>query len=119
ATDQGKRLKRLIEELLLVAAAEHAGIECARELVDVRSVLLDVKRDLPAATSGRVVLEVGPGPMTMVTDGLKLQQILLNLVENAGKYAPDGPIEVRALAKGDHTVLSVADHGPGIAPEDR
>src|SRR5207237_9142521 len=43
ATDQGKRLKRLIEELLLVAAAEHAGIECTRELVDVRSLLLDVR----------------------------------------------------------------------------
>ena len=119
ATDQGKRLKRLIEELLLVAAAEDAGVECTREAVDVRSLLLDVRAELQDATAGRVVLEVGPGPMTMVTDRLRLQQILLNLVENAGKYAPDGPIEVKALVKGDHTVLSVVDHGPGIAPADQ
>jgi signal transduction histidine kinase len=48
-----------------------------------------------------------------------LERILLNLVENAAKYAPDGPIELHAGVSGDVVTLAVVDHGPGIPPEDR
>ena len=57
--------------------------------------------------------------MAMV-DGLRLEQVLTNLVDNAIKYSPDGsPVEVSAgLAAPDVVEISVRDHGDGI-PLDR
>jgi signal transduction histidine kinase len=43
----------------------------------------------------------------------------VNLIENATKYAPSGPIEIEAMAAGSRALFFVTDHGPGIAPDDR
>ena len=118
AKDQGSRLKRLIEELLTVAAAEHTGMDVRHELVDVRRLLVDVRNDLQSTTAARVVVDA-IGVEALVSDRLKLQQILLNLVENAGKYAPEGPIEVTTRDAAGRTTFSVRDHGPGIPVADR
>jgi signal transduction histidine kinase len=45
--------------------------------------------------------------------------VLVNLIENAAKYAPDGPIEIDVMAAGARVVFFVTDHGPGIATHDR
>lgn len=115
---QGQRLKRLIEELLLVASAEQSGINCKHELVDVGQLLDDISSELGPPTSERIRLDSGGAPIRIVTDRLMLQQVLLNLIENAGKYAPDGPIEIGAGTYGTEVVVTVRDHGPGI-PEDQ
>jgi len=53
-------------------------------------------------------------------DPHRLRQVLTNLIDNAVKYSPEGsPVEVRAAAVDGHVRIDVADHGPGIAPEDR
>jgi signal transduction histidine kinase len=45
--------------------------------------------------------------------------VLTNLIENAVKYSPEAsPVEVNAAARNGHVRVEVADHGPGIAPED-
>jgi two-component system OmpR family sensor kinase len=55
---------------------------------------------------------------TVPGDRDRLRQLLLNLLSNAAKYTVSGDtIEVRAAAEDTSIVLSVADHGPGIAPE--
>jgi len=120
AVDQGGRLQRLIDELLVVAAADHDTVAVNRRPVSVEQVLDQVLRDTAVRTEGRAsAAYVGIGIDTVVTDPEKLQQILTNLVENAGKYAPTGPIEVR-VSRGDGEVLfTVDDHGPGIPAEDR
>ncbi len=54
-------------------------------------------------------------------DVMKLEQVLDALIDNAVRYAPDGPIEISisqvARAGADATRICIADHGPGIAPE--
>ncbi len=115
---QGLRLKRLIEELLLVASAEQSGINCKHELVDVGALIEDIRTELGPPTSDRIAVDAGSTPIRVITDRLMLQQVLLNLVENAGKYAPDGPIEIHAASYGRDVVVTVRDHGPGI-PEDQ
>jgi len=119
AVDQGGRLQRLIDELLTVAAAEHETVSVACRPVSVEQMLEQVLRDTARLTEGRASAYVGVGIDTVVTDPVKLQQILSNLVENAGKYAPSGSIEVHA-SRGDGEIrFTVDDHGPGIAVEDR
>src|SRR5438045_9651086 len=53
----------------------------------------------------------------------RLRQILLNVIDNATKYAPDGPIEMHvttvADGRGQQVRIAVVDHGPGIPEADR
>ncbi|HET9728784.1 MAG TPA: HAMP domain-containing sensor histidine kinase, partial [Acidimicrobiia bacterium] len=116
--DQGGRLQRLIDELLLVAAAQHSNVPMELENVDLASVFESIALDTAASTDGRLVREVA-SPGEVVTDRSKLTRVLLNLVENAAKYAPDGPIELHAQHTGQEVRISVVDHGPGIPAEDR
>ena len=57
-------------------------------------------------------------PMLRV-DPVLFEQVLFNLVDNAAKYAPeDTSIEIRGRQDGNTILLSVADEGPGIPPDD-
>ena len=48
-----------------------------------------------------------------------IHRVFENLIANAAKYAPEGPIDVRVALEADRAVIEVADRGPGIAPADR
>ncbi|MDI7277600.1 MAG: ATP-binding protein, partial [Anaerolineae bacterium] len=50
-------------------------------------------------------------------DPAALRQVLTNLVDNAIKYTPGGPIEIRVRCQDGEVVASVTDHGPGIPSE--
>lgn len=116
--DQGGRLQRLIDELLLVAAAEHAQVPLDRDEVDVAELLDSIAADTDVATAGRLVRSPDDR-VRVVTDRSKLARILLNLVENAAKYAPAGPIDLRATRGAGEVCFSVVDHGAGIPIADR
>jgi signal transduction histidine kinase len=119
AVGYGERLSRVIEELLLVAAAEQSTATVHATSVDLNSLVQRVVKETSVATEGRVVASVRPTTGEIRTDEQKLQRVLVNLLENAAKYAPDGPIEIEVMAAGARVVFFVTDHGPGIAPNDR
>jgi signal transduction histidine kinase len=120
ALDQGDRLKRLIEDLLLVASAEHGEMRPELRMVDLGALLDSIVSDL-AVPGLRLGAQVDPGCGGLRTDEHKLRQILTNLMENGAKYAPEGGIEVRAslTAEADAVDIRVIDHGSGIPDEDR
>jgi len=119
AIGYGERLSRVIEELLLVAAAEQSTSVVRSTAVDLNAFIQQVVKETSLVTDGRVVATVRPVSGEVRTDEQKLHRILVNLIENAGKYAPDGPIEIEVMAAGARVVFFVTDHGPGIAPSDR
>jgi signal transduction histidine kinase len=119
AVTYGERLSRVIEELLLVAAAEQSTARVHVSEVDLDAFVQRVVKETSVVTEGRVVATVRPVHGPIRTDEQKLQRILVNLIENAGKYAPEGPIEIEVMAAGARVVFFVTDHGPGIAPENR
>jgi signal transduction histidine kinase len=119
AIDYGARLSRVIEELLLVAAAEQSVSTVRATDIDLDAFVAQVVRETSLVTEGRVVATVRPVVGQVRTDEQKLHRILVNLIENAGKYAPDGPIEIEVMAAGARVVFFVTDHGPGIAAGDR
>jgi signal transduction histidine kinase len=119
AVEYGERLSRLIEELLVVAATEQSATTVQVGDIDVRALVTRVVKETETAAGGRVVVTVKPGVGRARTDEVKLHRVLLNLIENAAKYAPEGSIEVEAVPAGARLLFYVTDHGPGIAAEDR
>jgi signal transduction histidine kinase len=117
-SSQGARLRSLIEDLLLVAAAEHEGVRAAQVPLEVTEVLSTVAGELHGVVGDRLVIHP-PAAGAVFSDPDKLHRILVNLVDNARKYAPSGPIDIRAVPLGDRVRFTVDDHGPGVAPEDR
>lgn len=123
ALRQGSRLQRLIEELLLLATVEdHEAAPGATEAVELPHVVEEITGALadqhPHDRRPDVRLVTADGP-ALRTDSHKLHQILCNLIENAYKYASQGPIRVQAASVGDRVVIDVIDSGPGIDPADR
>ena len=82
------------------------------EVVGVALVLLEERlKDHPIETHLASDLPLVP------IDGLLVEQVLINLMENAVKYAPPAtPIEISADAGAGSVIVSVADRGPGIPP---
>ncbi len=116
--EQGGRLQRLIDELLLVAAAEHAEVQLQYEPIEIAELFASVTAATATSTGHRVEWSAGRAG-TVVSDRSKVERILLNLVENAAKYAPGERIELGAAVGGSEVHLSVVDHGPGIPENDR
>jgi signal transduction histidine kinase len=116
---QGERLKRLIEELLLVAATEHTGSSVDAQVVRLAAFADEIRDDAAAIAGKRLTIDVGTPEATVVLDAAKVRRIVLNLVDNAVKYADAGPIDIAAELIGQELAISVRDYGPGIAPESR
>jgi len=117
---EGTRMSRLVDDLLLLARgdAEEAALQMHRELVDVGEVLDDAVSGSRAAFPDRPIsLEVAPVP-AVLGDHDQLVRTLRNLVTNAAVHTEAGrPIHVRAFTDAGGAVITVADGGPGLPPE--
>ncbi len=115
--DQGLRMARILEDLLVFARAGRLieGVASARIVEVVQSVLEDLGSRIIAAGA---VIEVQQLP-EISYPRTALFQVFSNLVGNAVKYAgrTGSPIEIGGREEGDSVILFVRDHGPGI-PED-
>ncbi len=68
---------------------------------------------------GSVELDLPDDLPVVRTDAALLEQVLVNVLENAAKFAPEGsPVRVAARAEGGRVRLAIADAGPGIPPAD-
>jgi K+-sensing histidine kinase KdpD len=110
ARRQAGRLQRLIEDLLVVSRIDRGAIPIHPEVIEVKEIFDEVNRVVsiePAST-------VEPANLAVYADRDHFQRILINLVENAAKYAPDSAVELYAWQKGSRAIMAVVDHGPGV-----
>ncbi len=118
----GKLLVALINDLLDVTKAEAGKLSVEQYDFDLRRVLDDVRGLFePVALKKGLRLEVAlePGtPTALRGDGMRLTQVLNNLVSNAVKFTERGTVVVRAKAGAapSSVAFEVQDSGPGIAP---
>jgi signal transduction histidine kinase len=69
--------------------------------------------------TGRIQVDIPVELPPVCADAARLERILTNLLSNALKYsAPGTPVMLRAQQQGDQVLITVTDHGKGIAPED-
>jgi two-component system OmpR family sensor kinase len=114
------RMADLLEDLLSATRAEELLAPSVLSPVALADLAEEVVSSLAPTHSGRELsLEALCRP-TVAGEEKRLRQALVNLVTNAFKYAPeDSPITVRVDCVDGFARLEVADHGPGVPPEDR
>lgn len=115
-----RHLLSLINDVLDLSKIEADRMTTFAEEVDVEVLVRDVAStvgSLVQQKSNEIVLDLQPHLGTMHTDQVKLRQCLFNLVSNAAKFTEGGRITLRVERSGGEVVLSVADTGIGMTPE--
>ena len=118
----GNDLLVLINDILDLSRIEAGRMELQVEEVDVPRTIESLKRTFqPVAAQKNVsfVAELVPGAPTSITsDGVRVQQILRNLLSNALKFTDTGSVSLRVLAApGERVSFLVSDTGIGIAAD--
>jgi signal transduction histidine kinase len=110
ARRQAGRLQRLIDDLLVVSRIDRGAIPVHPEPILVKDLFAEINR----VVSIEPTVIVQPADLAVRADRDHLTRILINLVENAAKYAPHSPVELYGWERGNRAILAVVDHGPGI-----
>lgn len=110
ARRQAGRLQRLIDDLLVVSRIDRGAIPVHIDSIPVATILEEITRTV----SIEPTFNVEPADLAVEADRDHLSRIMINLVENAAKYAPGSPVEIYAWEKGPNASIAVVDHGPGI-----
>jgi two-component system sensor histidine kinase KdpD len=118
--EEGGRLNRLVGNLLQMTQLESGTLVVHKEWQPIEEVIGSALDRLETPLAHHVVTTRVPPDLRMIRfDSVLIEQVLVNLLENAAKYTPPGSeIEVRADINDDSATLSVADRGPGLPPGD-
>jgi PAS domain S-box-containing protein len=121
-SQESNRLARVVNEILLAGHLDSQRLRLVEAPTDVAELARDVVAAMERhARDGVSFSLVGPPSLpTLSTDPDKLRQILINLIENAVKYSPEGGVvEVRIEPQQAQLSISVRDEGLGIAAHEQ
>ena len=115
---EAQRLNRFVANLLDMARIEAGALTLAVEATDLSDAVAGAAHDARRALHGRAVrLDVPPDLPLVRVDPQLLHHILLNLLDNAGRYGePGSEVVVEGRHRYDRLCLSVLDRGPGLPP---
>jgi len=110
------RLERLVNNLLELTKLESGQVQVRKEWVPLEEVVGSAVSRLEEQLDDRP-LELRIAEAWVPLDPVLLEQVLLNLLDNALKFSPAGsPIEIEGGVREGWAWLAVSDHGPGFAP---
>jgi two-component system sensor histidine kinase KdpD len=120
AQDEGERLNRFVANLLDMTRIDSGAIELRREMVDLSDVVGSaLQRCGKVLADHRVAVTLAPDLPMFPLDFVLMEQVLVNLLDNAAKYAPGGTtIEIDGRRDDGNVVIEVRDEGPGIPDDD-
>ena len=115
------RLEKIVRNLLDAEKLDMNKMKFEQDEFRVERLMIDIFKDfLSEANSKRInLINSTKGSMTIKSDKLKISQIIINLIQNAVDFVPQGTgrIEISAQRKGDDIVFCVQDNGLGIPEE--
>ncbi|QAT81994.1 sensor protein [Corallococcus coralloides] len=121
ALRQADRLARLVAHLFDVARLGTGQMALELGAVELSSLVhaLVARMEEALATAGCVAVVHADQPVVALADRPRVEQVLMNLLTNAMKYAPGLPVELYVERDGEQAIIAVRDWGPGIPPEAR
>jgi signal transduction histidine kinase len=118
--DQSVKLARLVEQMLDVSRVKAGRLEIEPQKTDLVSLLRGIVDNAERNTPKHSISLRAPRAITASIDPLRLEQVLVNLVDNAVKFSPSGgSIDVEVSKDGRSARIAVTDHGIGIPVEHR
>lgn len=117
-----ERLSDLVSDLLDISQIESGKVDTVSDQIDVTVLGRDVIASIaPLAKTKNTTMSVTlPKQLMAQADPKALEQVLVNLLQNAVKYTPEsGRVELLGIQNGDTIRIEVRDDGPGIAEKHR
>lgn len=115
------QMTRLIDDLLEVSRITTGRVRLQQERLDIRGVVeraVESVRPLIDRRRHELSVSLPPQPIWLHADAARMEQVVVNLLNNAAKYTDEGGhISLSARQEGDEMVLRIRDTGVGIAPE--
>ena len=115
--DEGARLERLVQSMLLLAHADEQSLGIRGSTVDLDDLALGEANRLKASTP-LAVGTAGIGPARVRGDGSLLAQVVRNLADNAARHAT-GTVQLTVTTHNESAILVIEDDGAGIEPAER
>jgi two-component system sensor histidine kinase KdpD len=114
-----ERLDHLVGNLLDLSRLQAGAAQPERTLVEVEELVVEAIDELGEA-GGRVEVSFADESPAVEVDAHQIRRVLVNLLENALKYAPpDEPVRVHVSAASAEALVRVIDHGPGVPDAER
>lgn len=114
--DEAERMANLVNNILDMARLDAGIAELNKQWYPVEEIIGVVLSRLHKLLADRPVdVHIAPDMPMLHVDAVMIEQVLINLLENAARYTPAGSaLEIRVDAFENGVEISVADHGPGI-----
>ncbi len=115
-----QHLSQLINDVLDLSQIEAGQLSLSREWTDVVTIVheaIEAVKPLYRAKGLDLQVHTPSGVPRIYCDRLRIRQILLNLLSNAGRFTMAGGVKVTVSMEKNHLVFCVADSGPGIPPD--
>jgi len=116
--NQARRTAQLVDSLLEMARLEVGRTALRKDWQSLEELVGSALAPLESALAGREVEAALSSELPLVLcDGVLIERVLFNLIENVTKYTPPGtPIRINARRAGDVIEVTVEDRGPGLPP---
>jgi PAS domain S-box-containing protein len=120
---EGERLTRLINDVLDLNKIESGSMGWRDERLNMSDIVETAVQSVTGLFSQNpqvgLVSEIDPALPVVIADPDRMQQVLINLLNNAAKFTDDGSVTVRAFPRFGQVRVEIADTGVGILPEDQ
>jgi signal transduction histidine kinase len=121
--EQSERMLYMVEQVLDLQRLEAGLMSLEPSRFDLTTLIERVAEELGSTTSQHQLTVKVPGPLPVVADRRRIEEVLQNLLQNAIKFSPNGgQIEVVAALDEQspgRVVVAVSDQGVGISPEEQ
>ncbi len=114
--EEGEQLNRLVSDLLDSAQLSAGKLMLTKDQCDINAICLAAAEEIKSILRPTVTLKLSltPDLPLIEADGLRVRQIIRNLVGNAAKYTAQGEITIRTTLHDSSVRVAVSDTGPGI-----
>ncbi|MGQ0699503.1 MAG: ATP-binding protein [Panacagrimonas sp.] len=119
--EEAERLNRFVQNLLDMTRLSYGKLVLRKDACDVHELLAGARKRIEKLLGGRVLnVSVAPDLPMIQADAMLVEQVLVNLLDNAIKYSPaDQPVRIECRVEGAQLLVTVIDRGPGIPEADR
>jgi two-component system, OmpR family, sensor kinase len=119
-SEESRRMRGLIERLILLARLERTAAQERKAPVDLRAVVDRARQAVVRPGEEERIRIHDDAPAAAVTFGeqTELYEAVKNVLDNAAKYAPGGPVDVSVQNVNGSVEIAISDSGPGMDPQD-